>query len=418
MLRALVEMTGAWASRRDYDEAAAERVRRKAICLNAERYARLVDVYHVLWGQARFDGPITVEAIVDELMLPCEVFKSYDPAWLNDADFQALTAWLGRRFFREPRISLDGVGDVDAWRDRLRTDRIHLSCSSGTSGTLSFVPRDPVASHAVRTNGPYSFHRQLPTGVGGIGDLACLVLAWRGSATGIQGAATGLARAARRSHYLFDEEVRADDLRRPARSARPSQIDLPRAHDAAVRFLRAAAADHVPILIFGTPFELERACASVVESRRQLSLPRGSLVVTGGGWKGERGVSRAELLDHVERAFGVPAHDVVDVYATTETNAVLLTCTEGRYHVPPLVEAVVVDEALERVDEDDAVGVLGLLDPFAVSYPGFLVTGDHVRLTRHGCPCGLSGPTIVGPIERAPLAEPKGCAGALATVAG
>lgn len=416
MLRVLVDLTIAWANHHGYDETTAEGVRHEAICLNAERYTRLVDIYRGLLGQDTLDRPITLKTVIDQLMLPCEVFKSYDPAWLDDADFEALTLWLGRRFFREPRISLDGVRDVDAWRDRLRSDHIYLSCSSGTSGSLSFIPRDPVAFYALRANGPCSFHRELPKGVAGIEDLACLVLGWKGSATGIQGAATGLANAARRSHFLFQEQIRAEDLRQSWRRSSPAE--LARAHEDAMTFVRGAAAAALPVLIFGTPFELKRACASAVDSGRRVDLPAGSLVVTGGGWKGEQGISRSDLLDHVERAFGVSAHDVVDAYSTTESNTVLLTCAEGRYHVPPLVEPVVLDDVLERVEGDDASGILGLLDPFAVSYPGFLVTGDRVRLVRHPCPCGLSGPTIVGPIERSSAAEPKGCAGALASVTG
>jgi hypothetical protein len=347
------------------------------------------------------------------------VFKSYDPRWLADADYGQLTEWLGRRFFRQPEIALDGVRDIDAWRRRLRTDRVFVSYSSGTSGSLSFVPRDPIAQHALRTNGAYSFHRRLPPGVTGIADLACLVLGSRGSGMGIHGAATGLARAAHRSHFLFNEEVVAADVLRGRRGGRGvSSENIDDAFETAFRFLHAEAADRRPLLLFGTPFELERACAWALDSGKRIVVPAGSLVVTGGGWKGERSVSRAEMLDDVQRVFAVRPADVIDVYSTAESNAVLLTCVEGHYHVPPLVQPVIVDDALQRVEGDDVVGVLGLLDPFAVSYPGFLITGDQVRLTRRPCPCGLTGWSIVGPIERAPSSDSKGCAGVLAKVTG
>jgi len=407
-LRALVDVAGRWARRLPVDLAAAERCRHEAIVQVLRRQAETVAVYRAL---AAGTPAQTVEEIAAGFMLAGEVFKSYDPRWLAEANYEALTGWLAGLFHRPPEIDAEGVDGVDAWRRRLRDDRIFLSWSSGTSGRLSFVPRDPVAQHALRTNGAASFHRRLPPGASGIGDLACLVLGPRGSGMGFQGAATGLARSAARAHFLYDHELGAS---RPGPGRPRPAADLDRAYAAAVAFLRAAAADRVPALLFGPPFEVARACAWVVAAEGRVVLPSGSLVVTGGGWKAEMPVAPEALQDAIGRAFGVGPEGVIDVYSTAESNAVLLTCREGRYHVPPLVEAVVLDDLLLPVGGDEAAGMLGLLDPFAVSYPGFLMTGDVVRLTHRPCRCGLGGPSVLGRIERAPAAEPKGCAGALA----
>jgi len=42
-----------------------------------------------------------------------------------------------------------------------------------------------------------------------------------------------------------------------------------------------------------------------------------------------------------------------------------------------------------------------VLDPFALSYPSFIATGDTVRVCRDRCACGLAGQTLLGPIVRA-----------------
>lgn len=411
LLCVLVDATAVWAGRGDHDEALVGRVRREAIERNFERAVELIPLYRRLVGAQRREHRHGLDEIVERFLVTTDVFKSYDPRWLEVADYARMTDWLGGLFFRRPEVLLDGVDDVDGWKQRLRADRVHLSWSSGTSGRLSFVPRDPVAHHAVRTNGASSFHRRLAGSPEGTAAMACLVLGPRGSGLGIQAAATGLARAASRSHHLFDAGTGAGGPRPGSRPPAGPGGGAEASYAAAADFLRHASADGVPVLVFGPPFELQRTCERVGRS----PLPAGSLVVTGGGWKGGSGLSRDGLADAVWRTFAVPPAGVIDVYATTECNAVLLSCAEGAYHVPPLVEPVVLDDVLEPVDGDDAVGILGLLDPFAVSYPGLLVTGDLAHLTRRPCPCGLSGWSIIGPIERAATEEAKGCAGVLAS---
>jgi hypothetical protein len=89
--------------------------------------------------------------------------------------------------------------------------------------------------------------------------------------------------------------------------------------------------------------------------------------------------------------------------------------------VPPHLETIILDDALEPAkggrngEGDDVTGILGVMDPFAVSYPGFLVTGDDVRKTTAQCPCGLPGDTFLK-VGRAAGAEVKGCGGIMATV--
>ena len=97
-------------------------------------------------------------------------------------------------------------------------------------------------------------------------------------------------------------------------------------------------------------------------------------------------------------------------------NMVMTRCPEGRFHIPPLNEPVIFDEALLPLEGDDLNGALGFADPFAVSYPGFLITGDNVRLIDDKCACGLSGSAIVGEVARAAGREVKGCGGIMATV--
>jgi hypothetical protein len=82
-----------------------------------------------------------------------------------------------------------------------------------------------------------------------------------------------------------------------------------------------------------------------------------------------------------------------------------------------LLEPILFDETLTPLPADhEGAGTFGFMDPTAQSYPGFLITGDRVHLTRDLCPCGLTGPTLAGEVRRAPGREVRGCGGILATV--
>ena len=97
-------------------------------------------------------------------------------------------------------------------------------------------------------------------------------------------------------------------------------------------------------------------------------------------------LSERALIDLIERATGVKKQFVIDGYSMTEIGAIMLKCEQGRFHVPPHLETIILDDALDPVDGEDLTGILGVMDPFAVSYPGFLITGDNVHRTRNPLP--------------------------------
>ncbi len=411
----LLEAAPSWARGAELGPEVAA-ARRAALELAHERYVDLVPAYRRLAESAGLAGPADLGLVVDNLLFS-GLFKSYDPERLQAGDFAAMNRWLDDVSTGVPSMDVSDVGGLRDWRARLRAHGTFLSFSSGSSGRLSFVPRDRPTFRALVANGATYADPNLP-----LSGFDCLVVGPRGEGIGFLDAGNGLARAAVRSHFLFDRPLTADAVRDLGGAAvaggwlAPGEVEEADAH--ASQFIRAAALDGHPLLMFGAPFQVRRLCERIVASLGRLPTAPGSLVVTGGGWKtfsGER-LTRAELLRLLGDALAIPAAQYVDSYSMCELNAALASCREGRYHVPPLLEPVVLDEAATGVVGQPGEGLLAFLDPFALSYPGFVITGDRATLGFGRCGCGRSGAFLEGEIERTAGAEVRGCGGVLGSI--
>jgi hypothetical protein len=326
-------------------------------------YARLTAELGVA-ADGTYDG--------DHLLLSDEWFKGYDPAW-PDRDLPSLTAWLADVSTVRPAHP-GGVGDLATWRSALRAHDVFVTVSSGTSGARSLVPRDRMTLTALRSSSGVRLPWALPAGA-----FDALLLTPRGMGTGLQSGASGMARAARRSTHDDDPDLES--------------------------FVATAVADAQPLVLYGSP---ARLAALLSGMRDPIALPPGSCAVTGGGWKGAAGGDVFHLLEAAAAALALPLDRCVDTYSTAELNTVLVSCPARRYHVPPVVEAVIVDEHLCPVP-GDADGRMAVLEPMAMSYPGRLMTSDVVRLRHACCPCGLPGQTLLAGIARMPGAAARGC---------
>ena len=79
-------------------------------------------------------------------------------------------------------------------------------------------------------------------------------------------------------------------------------------------------------------------------------VPARSIVGYGGGRKifdGEALIERA-LLDLTERAIGVKKQFVIEADSMTEIGAIMMKCKHDRFHVPPHLETIILDDALNQ----------------------------------------------------------------------
>lgn len=384
-----------WSSGKPVDLEAIAELRDGVLVDNHRRYLARVPAYRGLAEDRGVGADADLGAIRSELIMTEELFKGYDPAW-PAGDTAALTRWLATI----STVDTDGVAvtsrGLDAWRTEMKSHGVAITFSSGTGGQPSLVPRDHLTLAALRSSSGVRLPWALEPG-----SYDCVLFTSPGMGRGIQSGAAGLAAGAVNVHQVAPSPGHAGH----AGVGDPTGEVMSRA----VEFVRKAANGHRPVLLYGPPSGVAHLASYLSETATSVALPPGSCVVTGGGWKGGTARDPAVLFSMLAEHLGVNRARCVDTFSAAELNTVFVTCARGRYHVPPVVEALVLDDLLRPVEGDEPEGRLAVLDPFALSYPGFLTTGDAVRLRHDDCACGLAGTTLSPPIVRASGAPARGC---------
>ncbi len=138
----LIKEARAWATNSGFDASRTQELRHQAFLLNHSHYMEHIPFYK---GIAEGEGcgkDIDLETIKNRLMLSASFFKSYEQRWLDNSDYRKMNDWLSNIFHKHVDVDVAGVKSIDGWIEKLERKDIHITYSSGTSGTFSFVPRD------------------------------------------------------------------------------------------------------------------------------------------------------------------------------------------------------------------------------------------------------------------------------------
>ncbi|HUP21456.1 MAG TPA: hypothetical protein VNB06_00780 [Thermoanaerobaculia bacterium] len=172
------------------------------------------------------------------------------------------------------------------------------------------------------------------------------------------------------------------------------------------RWLRAAAAAGVPVLVLATALALDDLLRVLEEAGERVALPPGSALFETGGFKGRhRETSRDDLLARTTDRLAVPPQRVVREYGMTELTSqaytrVLAGGDPDLFQVPSWMRAQVVDPGTLEEVPPGAVGMLRLFDLGNVGSVAFVLTEDLACAQPGG------GFRLVG---RAAGAELRGC---------
>ncbi|MCB2060363.1 MAG: hypothetical protein R3E09_06290 [Novosphingobium sp.] len=418
----------------DYANAPAHQIPRSdldamQLAVLKQRFADLKDRLPVLTSIAREMGIDSIVALEDgaSLLFPHTVYKSYPVSLLEKNRFGPLTKWLGRLTTIDlSNAEVDDCDGIDAWLKALE-DSVGLSVthSSGTSGTMSFLPRtsdgyriisDVFGMSSREANGIENDARNEP--------WHTFYLGFKGGRSHAGRAASwafnNFAHAPEYFDTLYDVDMSSDvmfmaarvrlaeargELDRldisPAMKARQAEFEETqrKAAEALDRiFEKMISLRGERVYIGGMNGALtELAQRGLAEGYRDTFGPD-CIVQCGGGTKG------GTLPDNWEELAleFTGAKQIAQYYGMTEVTMISSKCSEGHYHVPPWVVTYVLDPetgaALAR--EGVQTGRAAFFDLVPQTYWGGFASGDEITVDWTPCPCGRTTDHIHPQIQR------------------
>jgi hypothetical protein len=370
---------------------------------------------------------------VDEvapLLFPHTVYKSYPASLLEKNRFDRLTKWLGRLTTCDlSRVDVSACDGIDSWLDVLDRDTpLRVSHSSGTTGTMTFLPRARAEYEAFfRTQRMGVFEFIDPENDADHTDEFFDVV-WPTYTDGRSGLLRSveffrdyLAGTAERFHPLIEGRVSADIMYLAARlrvaSARGELANLKinpkllerraeiEATQRAAKLGMSRMFDDIVLKLAGKRVFIvglmaamhEMAVEGLKRNLRHIFAP-GSVIQTGGGAKGVELPSNWE--DGVRQFTGVPR--IAFNYGMTELNMAAYVCERGRYHIPPWVVLFLLhpDTGAPLPREGVQTGRAAFFDIIPQTYWGGFVSGDEIGVDWGPCQCGRTTVHIDKHIER------------------
>lgn len=395
------------------------------------RFDTLKDGILTLRKMAQMKGIERIEHLDDAAPLLFEhtMYKSYPPSLLADGRFADINRWLSRlTTFDLTKIDVSGCTSIDEWMEVMDRDSpLKIAHSSGTSGTMSFLPTSkhewdkfgiaqkidmqasgaPVEEDLGEIYGVYPYFRQGASAHIRIMDNIVkfitgredrLFTAYLGRMSSDVLYLAGRIRAAQERGDL-DQLVIPPALLAKKAEYEKLQADMP---ELMLKFF-AEAVEHLKgkrVFIAAT-WNLLRAMASdgLSKGLEGVFAPN-SVVMTGGGAKGLEFPEDWQV--DVCRFLGIERLGVH--YGMTELHGVNTGCGQTEhYHVPPWIIPFLLDpesgEALPRSGK--VTGKAAYFDLSAETRWGGIVTGDRITIDWDAvCPCGRTSHFIQGPIQR------------------
>jgi len=408
-----------------------EALQRTAMAIRFKEHYAGIEILRNLADQL---GITEVKEFTDvvPLLYPHTVFKSYPPSLLEKKRFELLNRWLSKLTTHDiSKVDVSGCDSIEGWINRLdEVTPLSVIISSGTTGTISLIPRDKISAHyGMRLWRLLLFQRfgTEPTAA----DLHPVVdVIWPRFANGKLGSLrlggymktefTGGDES--RFHPLYSASLDTDllflssklkaaaargELDRlkidPTLLARKAEFEANQARapqemaaflDKCARELRGRR-----ILMIGTFVQLyDMAAAGLTKGMRNVFAPD-SAIMMGGGLKGSN--LPANWLDQVKEFLGVDR--IQQIYGMSEVGVANWACDHGHYHVQPWCIPFVLDPDTNKPLPREGVqtGRAAFLDLMNESHWGGSISGDEITIDWSSpCACGLSSVHIHHDIMR------------------
>lgn len=359
----------------------------------------------------------TAEDLEKIPLIPDRFFKDY-PAGRDFA------LWLGNIFTGDlPRIVIDSRNpSFDDTVKAFNSAGLVVSYSSGTGGRHTVIPRDQrtylTSQYAAAKAATAMFYPDWePTAYG------YLLMPNPRKTNVFAGKVCGVYfDAIHDVQVAIDRDISANVVRLTMsgeKSLRATLLRLANRLASArmvtkiVRWLQHHQQAGHKVALVGAPFLISAVMHKLQEQGQRLDLSEQGAILTGGGWKAFEGnrVPVSDFRRQAQEVLGIIGTRCLDVYGMVEGNGWMIHCPEGHYlHIPhSYFRPLVLDQHYKPLGYGEW-GRFAFLDAAALSYPGFVITGDMVRLLER-CPvCDRIGPVLEPEVQRASGEGVRGCA--------
>lgn len=408
-----------------------ERVEEMQLAVLQQRFAELRNRLPVLKAAADEQGVDRIPSLEagGSLLFPDTIYKSYPVSLLEKSRFDQLTKWLGRLTTTDlGKADVKQCDGIDSWLRALEdATGIQVVNSSGTSGTMTFLPRTRKDYRIV--SDIFGMTSRDFNGIESVPDIRNEP--WHSFYLGFRGGRSHAGRAASwvidnfagsrdYLYTLYDMDMSSDVMFTAARIRRAeSRGELDRleldpklkarqAEFETIQKSTAQAMDRIfdkLISLQGKKVYLAGMTGALTELSRR-GLERGyrdmfgptCIVQCGGGSKGGKLVEDWEQL--VLEFTG--AQRIGQYYGMTEVTMITSKCSQGHYHVPPWIVPYVLDpETGAQVPREGVhTGRAAFFDLVPQTYWGGMVTGDEVTVDWRPCACGRPSIHIHSDIRR------------------
>ena len=390
-----------------------------------ERLQEYIGKIKLLQNRADTGGvtQITQPADMIPLLFAHTTYKSYVESWLAEGRWDRMSKWLETvSAYPTTGIDLEGIANFDGWIERLESVGHFVTCSSGTTGkpailTCSQTDLDYAAKLLVTTiawcigcepNGGYK-----TIGLGGTTRAARVKATQKALETTIGRPETAFQNPAQ--PITVGQVADMIHLRRKVAdgTASPSEIAEYEAEvarrqqnvddgiDATLDAIISSRGEKIMFLgQWSMLFKFAEAARARGLSAKDFS-PENAMMVSG-GLKGAN--VPANYKEIVYDTFNLTSERNAHFYSMQEINSHCPQCRAGRFHLPPWLMLLLLDEPGDALIDTSAGGEFegraAFFDVSADARWGGIISGDKIKVNYGKCACGLPGPTIATDIVR------------------
>lgn len=403
-----------------------EELRETQLLAVDERFQERKERIKLLGHRAREAGVTAIRTYEDlvPLLFPHTAYKSYPESFLVEEKWDRLGKWLGT-VSPHPISPIDtaDITGIDDWIARLHATGHHVTCTSGTTGKpamllssdrdLDWSRRDAVAVFAWGSGVPPEQDRRMA----GLGASAtaprntaignALLAAYADPAKPRLGLPIPPITVGSMTTMIALRKKVADGTADPQqladyeRTSRERQETMDKALVVGAEMLVQHRDEKLYLSgMWAILYQVAKIVRDMGFSAADFH-PENCLYV-GGGLKGAQLPSDYE--EFINQTFNLSDDGKFQMYSMQELNSGMPKCRKGnRYHVPPWVVPLILDESGETLLPHGSGEIEGRAAFFDLSLDGRwggVISGDKIALDLGPCACGSKGPSIRDDIAR------------------